>query len=728
MKNKLIKIGLMCMTLGSMAAYAVPSLYLNFTESNKHVDSKVMNYYKVKGFAGDVIESKISNLSADADLYVKIGSEPTTSSKDCKSTNGSTTVDSCSVTLSEDANVYVGVYGYKEADYAVKATLKDSKVKTIGYNQDVFGITPRLKHRDYKIHANAGDVLKIRAYGMDADGDLYVKLGSKARRGSGNNLASSHQNGLVDEEVTIEIDNDTDVYIGLYADKSCIHTVEHHIKVTRTNAVEEITVLNSGEADSGSVALNKLKHYKIHALAGDTVKGILNGLDADADLFMQVGKKSGNHAFDCKSQNGGTKTDSCEVTLKKDADVYIAIHGYRAADFTIRADVNKKNKIQKKLILHQKGHWLPCMAGNMASRAAYINTLPFSGFTMVGNSYTNRVMEPNAPLLSYAYIWDEVKSVKNLYPNKSNFLVVNMHYPADFWNDSVWNNVIANFRTLAKVAKNLGFKGIIYDDEAYDVESYKMINYDKEEGAWYDERAYKNPNYTFSEHVNKITARFKQIMEAMVIEYPTIDVLYYHSPVEGHIKANHGIDGHPVVVHVSLERSHEMVGAMFLGLKQGMSSESTLHDMGEDYRLRTQKHFDDAYTWRKHTIASDATNNAVDAMQHWIVPQSDRATWAQKVHVDFMVSNEPLSSSVYPEFDTTNSVGINDMKTTLERALDKSDKYVVFYSASSSDNKGGRIQLDWMNDPATHADNGSSYGVNEDWKNMVQGVYDSIKN
>ena len=726
MKNKLTKIGLMFLTLGSLSAYAVPSLYLNFTEPNKHVDSQVMNYYKVKGFAGDEIESKISQLSADVDLYVKVGSKPTLNTYDCRPYHSKARDEACISKLSKDAIVYIGVNGYNAGNYDVTATLKGTKVKTITYDQEVSGISPKQKYRDYKIHAKAGDRLKVHAYNMDADGDLFVKVGSKASWDDFDKK-SNHQK-LKDEEVTIDIENDTDVYISLYASEFCQHTVEHKIKVTRINAIEEITVLNSGEADSGSVALNKLKHYKIHALAGDTVKGILNGLDADADLFMQVGKKSGNHAFDCKSQNGGTKTDSCEVTLKKDADVYIAIHGYRAADFTIRADVNKKNKIQKKLILHQKGHWLPCMAGNMASRAAYINTLPFSGFTMVGNSYTNRVMEPNAPLLSYAYIWDEVKSVKNLYPNKSNFLVVNMHYPADFWNDSVWNNVIANFRTLAKVAKNLGFKGIIYDDEAYDVESYKMINYDKEEGAWYDERAYKNPNYTFSEHVNKITARFKQIMEAMVIEYPTIDVLYYHSPVEGHIKANHGIDGHPVVVHVSLERSHEMVGAMFLGLKQGMSSESTLHDMGEDYRLRTQKHFDDAYTWRKHTIASDATNNAVDAMQHWIVPQSDRATWAQKVHVDFMVSNEPLSSSVYPEFDTTNSVGINDMKTTLERALDKSDKYVVFYSASSSDNKGGRIQLDWMNDPATHADNGSSYGVNEDWKNMVQGVYDSIKN
>ena len=376
---------------------------------------------------------------------------------------------------------------------------------------------------------------------------------------------------------------------------------------------------------------------------------------------------------------------------------------------------------KKQLILHQKGHWLPMMAGNFAARAAEINALPFSGFTMVGNTYTDTVMASNASLLSYNTIWNEVKNVKDLYPTKSNFLTVNMHFPGDFWDDVVWSNVIANFGTVAKVAKDLGFRGVVFDDEAYDDESHKMINY-KRGNAWYDTKAYSNPNHTFAEHAAKITVRFQQIMEAMVSEYPAIDVLYYHSPVEGHIKADNGINGHPVVVDVGLEREHEWTGAMFTGLKQGLSHQATLHDMGEDYKLRTQTHFDDAYAWRKYTIASDATNNAVDSTQHWTVPTEERNSWAEEVHVNFMVSNEPLSST-YDEFNTTDKVGLNDMKTTLERALDKSDNYVIFYSASSSDNQGGLIPLDWLNDPNSHTDDGSYYSLDPLWKTMVEEVY-----
>ncbi|WP_294952323.1 immunoglobulin-like domain-containing protein [Sulfurovum sp.] len=460
-------------------------------------------------------------------------------------------------------------------------------------------------------------------------------------------------------------------------------------------------------------------HYPKGNKPYSQMQGILKPLDA----LMEYTFKGTASAHDVALEMGSddpyaygngiqTVNPTDDYSYKCDYDINVAI------DYCDMAQWYSN----KQLILHQKGHWLPMMAGNFASRAAYINTLPFSGFTMVGNSYTDRVMESNTPLLPYTYIWDEVKDVKDLYPTKSNFLTVHMHYPGDFWDDTVWSNVIANFKTLAKVAKNLGYRGIVYDDEAYDVESHKMINY-KHGNAWYDDDAYRNPNYTFAEHSAKITARFQQIMEAMVSEYPAIDVLYYHSPVEGHIEADHGINGHPVVVNVGLERQHEWTGAMFTGLKKGLSHQATLHDMGEDYRLRTEAHFNDAYAWRKYTIASNATNDAVDATQHWIVPPEERATWATEVQVNFMVSNEPLASPSYPEFDTTNTVGLNDMKTTLERALDKSDTYVTFYSASSSDNKGGRIPLDWLNDPATHADDGSAYSLDPDWKAMVEEVY-----
>ncbi|MBI3229351.1 MAG: pre-peptidase C-terminal domain-containing protein [Burkholderiales bacterium] len=49
--------------------------------------------------------------TGDADVYVKFGSAPTTSSYDCRS-NGATTAETCSITTAKAGTYYVMVYGY----------------------------------------------------------------------------------------------------------------------------------------------------------------------------------------------------------------------------------------------------------------------------------------------------------------------------------------------------------------------------------------------------------------------------------------------------------------------------------------------------------------------------------------------------------------------------------------------------------------------------------------
>ena len=98
--------------------------------------------------------------------------------------------------------------------------------------------------------------------------------------------------------------------------------------------------LISGESVESSVAEGARKQYKIAALAGQTVTGVLDQLSADADLRMHIGSEADIHSFDCKSINGGQQADSCSVLLANDADVYISVHGYRAANYrlTVTAD------------------------------------------------------------------------------------------------------------------------------------------------------------------------------------------------------------------------------------------------------------------------------------------------------------------------------------------------------------------------------------------------------
>jgi len=76
--------------------------------------------YKLSAKKGETVTVKLSDLTGDADLRLKIGRKANRHTFDCKSNNGGTKEDICSVTLKEDATVYVNVDGYKTAKYSLE--------------------------------------------------------------------------------------------------------------------------------------------------------------------------------------------------------------------------------------------------------------------------------------------------------------------------------------------------------------------------------------------------------------------------------------------------------------------------------------------------------------------------------------------------------------------------------------------------------------------------------
>jgi hypothetical protein len=351
--------------------------------------------------------------------------------------------------------------------------------------------------------------------------------------------------------------------------------------------------------------------------------------------------------------------------------------------------------VDKHLILVEGNHWSSMLPKNFIENRDHIEKLPTAGFVMVGESYTNRVMAPDTTV-TYQEVWREVKGLKNLYKDKHNFMQINILFPADFWNDEAWSRVEKNFAVVAKVAKDLGFEGIVFDDEAYSDRAIKMANFKfpttkeiqenpKKYADWerrgaegnpaFDEHAYRNKHHTFKEHIAMVTQRFKSIMQAMVKENQKLVLLVYNGPSFSHENSN---QKNLVVVDMGLPREHEFLGAIYTGFLEGLGADATLHDMGESYRYREDKHFKNAYQWRKYGIAENSFNDNLNSNYHWIVPPKDRASWSKKSNIGFMVFNQGQSSS-YKEFDTLNRATVKDIQKTIERALDHSDKYVLFY-------------------------------------------------
>ncbi len=81
---------------------------------------------------GETIKVKLYNLTADADLRLKIGRKANRHTFDCKSTNGGTKDEICSVILKNDDDVYVNVDGYRSANYSISlVTSADDFLKKV---------------------------------------------------------------------------------------------------------------------------------------------------------------------------------------------------------------------------------------------------------------------------------------------------------------------------------------------------------------------------------------------------------------------------------------------------------------------------------------------------------------------------------------------------------------------------------------------------------------------
>lgn len=400
--------------------------------------------------------------------------------------------------------------------------------------------------------------------------------------------------------------------------------------------------------------------------------------------------------------------------------------------------------------------WFYSMPPYLIEHHEEVEKLPFSGFVVVGNVYTSYTMsaDPNSNNVTYSRVWNEVKSLKDVYKNKThNFLRINLDFPGDFWDDAVWQKTADNFAAVAEAAKNIGFKGILFDDEVYaggqHTQAHYMSNFKfpkrldvennpgnyedweiseslENRGDWVDYKcridgqtvensedcSYRNPAYTFKEHMDKVASRFKDIMLAMEAKYPNITMLVLHGPATAHPKTN--IAGHYIKPN-SIFETNEYKGAMFLGLKQGLNGSARLHDMGEFYQYNTDQHFQNSYQWRKHDIVSEAYNQGLDDTYRWIVPTDDRASWSNDVKAGFMVSDYGLKHDL-PEYDIENSCHPAEVESRLTKALDKSDEYVIYYSDSELSICENDIRWTDISGPVEPA-----------WLNMMQGVYDDTR-
>jgi hypothetical protein len=301
-----------------------------------------------------------------------------------------------------------------------------------------------------------------------------------------------------------------------------------------------------------------------------------------------------------------------------------------------------------KLILHDFKRVVPTPSFIALNRTR-IQSLPIDGLAIY---MAGQYLTPNISIsVMTARPLDEAQVVSvleplrglDLGPVSTQFALVFTDRPADFFDD--WTVPIRNFAVLARALKQFGIRGVFFDNEQYF-------------GKWGDyptDCSYRNK--TLREYQDQARLRGRQVMEAMVAEYPDIAVLSFHGPYLSEPAA-------PAPLFPQWQFANELMGPFFVGFVEGAGPASLVVDGGELFNLRSASDFEQTYLWRKYTIASDAVDSR-------FIPAELRPEWANRVSIAYYIYDMPWMGI---------PVNSSTFGTSLTHALKQADHFVWVYT------------------------------------------------
>jgi hypothetical protein len=231
---------------------------------------------------------------------------------------------------------------------------------------------------------------------------------------------------------------------------------------------------------------------------------------------------------------------------------------------------------------------------------------------------------------------------------RENFAYIQTYTPPDVFDD--WSIPVANFAHLARALKEAGLRGIFFDDEQY---FSQWPNYPV--GVRY-------PQTPLAMYQAQTILRGREVMEAMVAEFPEIVVLTMHGPYVSEPAAPVSLGFPPV------SDFNELQGPFFTGFLEGAGAQAEVVDGGELYALRSPMHFKASYLWRKYEIASEEVDCA-------FIPADLRPSWPDRISIAFAVYNQPYYGQ---------PMDPSILRTTLTNALRTADRWVWFYAEGAT--------------------------------------------
>ena len=290
------------------------------------------DYYVINATAANSqIVVEMTNLSGDIDLYVRQGSKPTASLFDCRPYLDQPNAEICTLPNTGDTTWHIGLHGYQAGSYTVKATLL-----TNGTN-----LPPVLTSIGTQ-SVKEGQQLTIPINASDPDGPAPLLLNASNAPANATFIDNGDGTGLFSWTPVIgEASGNPYTVTFVATDDGGAGLTDAEIvtiNVTPAGGGGGAIILNSGEAQSGTVAQGEWQYYSITTTADDTELVVeLSNMSSDVDLYVFNGAEPTLSLYDCRPYIGGANPETCTLPNTGATTWYIGVQGYTAGSFTIKA-------------------------------------------------------------------------------------------------------------------------------------------------------------------------------------------------------------------------------------------------------------------------------------------------------------------------------------------------------------------------------------------------------
>jgi hypothetical protein len=277
----------------------------------------------------------MSGNEGDADLYVRMGEQPTENEYDCRPYKPHSN-EACNLTAgSDDAEIYVSIHGYSDADFEVEVQVTDAD-----------GSAPA-EELEYLFNEDAESFYHVK---------LEVDYLTESNSMTDGNLADRIDNFTrVDHyQYVLEIDSDNQIIGGEWIGTSKKqHPDFLWLPLERSDwprpaggsmnwdlvkdLLEQSMVEDPPEIQDGAetttveesfeVVRNEWKHFGPFAVEG-TLTAEISGTN-DADLYVHKGSQPSKTEYTCRPYSPHSNE---ECAVAGPADIYVSVMGYNIAE------------------------------------------------------------------------------------------------------------------------------------------------------------------------------------------------------------------------------------------------------------------------------------------------------------------------------------------------------------------------------------------------------------